>query len=52
MRPIASRHDARDAIPAKAGTQRLSCGGLGASEEQSHWVPAFAGMTSKSEGTA
>jgi sialate O-acetylesterase len=33
----------RVVIPAKAGTQRLS-----AREVQRHWVPAFAGMTSKS----
>jgi hypothetical protein len=35
-------------MPANAETQRLGVGvGLGQAKEQSHWVPAFAGMTSK-----
>jgi hypothetical protein len=35
-------------IPAKAGIQRLSRTGRKVPEEQSHWIPAFAGMTAES----
>jgi len=34
-------------IPAKAGIQRLSWQQARSSQKQSHWIPAFAGMTGK-----
>jgi len=36
-------------IPANVGTQCLACAGMIVSQEQSRWVPAFAGMTSDTE---
>jgi hypothetical protein len=47
MKTIALRHSLLIVIPAKAGIQCLSCINHEIAEEQSRWIPAFAGMTAE-----
>ncbi len=39
-------------VSAKAGTRCLSCSDVALTRKQNRWIPAFAGMTSKSESEA
>jgi len=52
---LARAHSARlcqSVIPAQAGIQRLAAKLQGAGKQQSHWVPAYAGMTNNGDGLA